>query len=1024
MEGSKVVDERGEPLVVYHGTKGNITQFEPSRGGEYGSGIYLTDNPNAAHGYADRAERGGEAPNIMPVYVSMKNPYIAKNRDEVRALGPTKLKAMGYDGIIAGKTGGYDRQYVVFSPEQIKSATGNSGTFDPANPDIRFSTRPQPTEPRPIKPIPPKGGEPKADDAPVEKRDINLAPETLKDRVLKYWVNSQRRIEQLMSAARSAGVKVTDAVDIATRGKLFSGKTNQAIEKARRDYHQKLVDTLRTEGVNTKDLDQYLLARHAKDANRVSRDREAGETAYGMTDADADKYLSTLDPAKAAKLEKAAAIVRDSLKESRRIMVESGLESKETIQAWEDIFGKDYVPVRSFEGDEFVKGMDDDLGRMDILGKESKSRTGGATPDSPAAFALHMLERTIVRAAKNQDRQALATLIKENPSDLWAVNKKHTERKLVDGKVKDVELSPLMTRDKELLFKIDGKEHRIFIDDPSVMAALKGNDQTTGKFLEYAGKATRVFSQLVTKFSPEFIVTNPIRDIQQVLLSAGVEHGGKVAKDIVKSVPGAMRALWRAGKKSGDPKWDTYAKEFFEDGVLPESYRVRSAEEMAVKLRKDVESGNTKRAADAAMAFIDRATRTTEGGTRLAVYRALRESGKTRQQAAKIAREMGVDFAQKGEAGPAMNALYAFFNANVQGTKRLAEVLNSKRGAALGASLVFAGAAMDRLNRAMAEDEDKDGVSDWDRIPEHAKERNLFIPGQLVGMKKPLMIPLPWGLNVVISAGRLLSAAQAGAIKPTDAGVAMASGMFGAFNPVGSEDAMEQVLSPTMLDPVVQLATNKTFRATPIVPDNYPGQHKPDSERFYRSASKGAVQIAKSLNKWTGGDSVTPGMIDVSPESIEHVYEFATGGLGRFLGQSVDAGAKIASGEMPSPREIPFARRLMYDAHPAEASMRYREMQNELDVLGDRKKAYEKSLRDRNTGAEQRREAQASLRELPRNMLHAKHRIDGINKRIIDLRAAAKRNDKTNVETQIKKLELEALRIFESSRRAPKTRSV
>jgi hypothetical protein len=278
-------------------------------------------------------------------------------------------------------------------------------------------------------------------------------------------------------------------------------------------------------------------------------------------------------------------------------------------------------------------------------------------------------------------------------------------------------------------------------------------------------------------------------------------------------------------------------------------------------------------------------------------------------------------------------------------------------------------------------------------------------------MKKPLMIPMPWGLNVVVSAGRLLSAAQAKAIKPGDAGVALASGMFGAFNPVGSEDTLEQVLSPTVLDPAVQLATNKTFRNTPIVPENYPGQHKPDSERFYKSASKGAVKIAQALNKGTGGDSVTPGMIDVSPESLEHVYEFFTGGLGRFVGQAVNAGAKVASGETPSAREVPFARRFVYDAHPAEASMRYREMQNELDVLGDRQKAYKKANDTK------------ALSTLPRNMLFAKGRIDQINKRIIDLRASSRKTGR-DVDAQVKKLELDAIRIYESSKRAPKTRSV
>ena len=53
------------------------------------------------------------------------------------------LKNQGYDGVIIKKdTGSFGRTtetFIVFEPTQIKSATDNVGTFDPANPDIRFS---------------------------------------------------------------------------------------------------------------------------------------------------------------------------------------------------------------------------------------------------------------------------------------------------------------------------------------------------------------------------------------------------------------------------------------------------------------------------------------------------------------------------------------------------------------------------------------------------------------------------------------------------------------------------------------------------------------------------------------------------------------------------------------------------------------------------------------------------------------------------------------------------------------------
>lgn len=133
---SKAVDDEGRPLVLYHGTQADFSEFRSSRGGEYGSGIYLTDDAGAAWMYAERASGGAQ--NVMPVYVRITNPYLATNRDEARALGVKKLRARGYDGIIAtGPTG--EKQYIVFSPEQVKSAIGNRGTFDADSPDIRFS---------------------------------------------------------------------------------------------------------------------------------------------------------------------------------------------------------------------------------------------------------------------------------------------------------------------------------------------------------------------------------------------------------------------------------------------------------------------------------------------------------------------------------------------------------------------------------------------------------------------------------------------------------------------------------------------------------------------------------------------------------------------------------------------------------------------------------------------------------------------------------------------------------------------
>jgi hypothetical protein len=59
--GSKVVDDNGDPLIVYHGSKYEITEL-------YG-GMYFTDDYMNADGYA-----GGEY--VYEVFLSIKEPLV------------------------------------------------------------------------------------------------------------------------------------------------------------------------------------------------------------------------------------------------------------------------------------------------------------------------------------------------------------------------------------------------------------------------------------------------------------------------------------------------------------------------------------------------------------------------------------------------------------------------------------------------------------------------------------------------------------------------------------------------------------------------------------------------------------------------------------------------------------------------------------------------------------------------------------------------------------------------------------
>lgn len=129
---SKVVDAEGKPLVVYHGTTADFSEFGNAESG----GFFFSDDPKAA---AEYAGEDGDRGQIMPTYLRMSNPFYSSVDEFEAFLMPSieEIQRRGHDGLVI--LGHHDATtYAVFRPEQIKSAIGNDGTFDPGNPDIRY----------------------------------------------------------------------------------------------------------------------------------------------------------------------------------------------------------------------------------------------------------------------------------------------------------------------------------------------------------------------------------------------------------------------------------------------------------------------------------------------------------------------------------------------------------------------------------------------------------------------------------------------------------------------------------------------------------------------------------------------------------------------------------------------------------------------------------------------------------------------------------------------------------------------
>ena len=186
---SKVIDENGEPLVVYHGTLHfDEAEFRPYKRSVY---FFAKDSKyaNAYAGggkqkYVNREAGKFDKPSVIPAYLAIKNPVdisgMGPSEEEVNIGGllktwgvrpsdyfmhlrpdstsekiaeytsidvplfaavtnrafTDKFKELGHDGVIMNEQGA--KSYAAFSPNQIKSATGNTGQFGKTA-DIRYS---------------------------------------------------------------------------------------------------------------------------------------------------------------------------------------------------------------------------------------------------------------------------------------------------------------------------------------------------------------------------------------------------------------------------------------------------------------------------------------------------------------------------------------------------------------------------------------------------------------------------------------------------------------------------------------------------------------------------------------------------------------------------------------------------------------------------------------------------------------------------------------------------------------------
>ena len=759
---------------------------------------------------------------------------------------------------------------------------------------------------------------------------------------VRKWADKILPVGQMIDYVKQNGGTVPDALDVYQKAQLSQSITANNLEARERDLYEPLVNGLKESGISLGEFENYLYALHAPERNErlreitpIKRDKEGNEIPFdpsfgsGMSDEKAGEIVNLVqsDP-RYASFVKYEEMVRKIIDDTNQLRIDSGLSpdfdllpmtvEKEdgtivTLRPFEK-----YVPLRGFADESAVEGELEEEFRarvgqgFKIKGREDM-RAMGRTSEASDILAHIMLQNSeaVVRAEKNKVGLSFLDLIEANPEIMAQYGVKIIEpgkkpmRKVVSSKgiIKSMVDPMYKNRDDVFVVKREGVEVPISINNRMLQKALITNKSadpaSNGKFIRALGWLNRSLAAMNTVYNPEFALVNFPRDIQQALLNVSqYEIDGIKTKILKDALPAAKGVFAILRKPETQNNWSRWYKEFREDGGNTSGfYGAFSVDEQVRKIEKIASdqsgsaTGRAKIAFNAVKKWMEDYNGTFENAVRLSVYKNLVEAGASRQKAAFIAKNITVNFDQRGEFGPVMNSLYLFYNASVQGTMTLltAAARSKKVRRALGGLVMF-GFIQDQINSMMS-DKGEDDEPLYDKLPDYKLENNIILmdPFGLTD-KGYIAIPLAYGANSFVNLGRAISRNLRGGYTTSEAATSMVTTFIDAFNPVGGTESFLNFVVPTALDPVVALSMNLDYSGRRIYPEAFPGSiPKANSQTYFSSTSPAAISVAQFLNEWTGGSEYVPGYISIKPDAMEYVYDYILGATGATARRVIDS---------------------------------------------------------------------------------------------------------------------------------------
>ena len=617
-----------------------------------------------------------------------------------------------------------------------------------------------------------------------------------------------------------------------------------------------------------------------------------------------------------------------------------------------------YAPLRGMLDEDLDPDLDSEMNFMvsrglRVKGKEDMHALGrDKLAGNIVEHIMIQNQMSVLRGEKASVGRALHDLVKDPTNSAmlseWITLEKRAPMHRVlteNGTVRYVPDQQYRNSKEYFITKVDGDEVIFKIKNKRLMESLNRTPMSEGwhKALDFVGGYTRMLAKLSTGYNPEFMLSNIMKDIQDAGININQFEQKGLTKDIMSNWLEASKAIGRSnphglkylmsgveGEYKGAEPMDITLKEFVEDGGLIGYMGTATLEDTIKKVNQDLTPHGESMGAKGIEAMrrfgdmVEGYNGVLENATRLSVYKTLRDRGVSRDKAAWAAKNMTTNFQKGGLWKAYINPLYMFFNAGIQGQMGLiaAGMRSPKvRKIILG---IIAGGMLNDFIQSQISQRDKNGRIVYDQIPDHVKATHMvFMDPFGITSKGYISIPMPYGYNAFYDMGRTIGAVARSFASPGDgptnaanAALNSAGVMIDAFNPMGGTGSFLNFVMPTVLDPVVDLSTNRGWNGNPVYKESSGfGPPVPQSQLFWSNTSPSAQWVAQTLHDLSGGDKDLPGMVEVSPDALQYLYDFSVGGAGAFARRLVEGATttlpNVLSGDIQdlSVGDIPFIRK-------------------------------------------------------------------------------------------------------------------